>query len=67
MKKTTIYFKGADDTSFTVRGDKKYVDEHVRILKVFSEASSMEINLNKPCAQWIDKHTHKPIWLANYG
>ena len=34
----------ADDSSFMVRGEKKYVDELVRLLKVFSAASGMEIN-----------------------
>ena len=34
----------ADDSSFTVRGEKRYVDELVRILKTFSAASGMEIN-----------------------
>ena len=49
----------ADDFSFVVRGDKKYVDELVRLLKVFSEASGMEINWNKSCVYWFDKYTHK--------
>ena len=49
----------ADDSSFMVRGDKRYVDELVRILKVFSEASGMEINWEKSCAYWFDKYTHK--------
>ena len=30
-----------------VRGDKRYVDELVRLLKVFSKASRMEINWEK--------------------
>ena len=40
----------ADDSSFVIRGDKKYVDELVKILKVFSDASGMEINWNKSYA-----------------
>ena len=54
----------ADDSLFIVRGDNKYVDELVIILKVFSDASWMEINWNKSCAYWLDKYTHKPEWLA---
>ena len=36
-----------DNSSFMVRGEQRYVDEMVRILKVFSEASGMEINWEK--------------------
>ena len=32
-----------NDSSFMVRGDKHYVDEMMRILKVFIEASGMKI------------------------
>lgn len=35
------------DSSFMVEEEKKYVDEHVRILKVFSEALGMEIHWRK--------------------
>lgn len=55
----------ADDSSFMVRGDKRYVDELVRILEVFTEASWVEINWEKFCAYWFDKYTHKPEWLAD--
>ena len=40
----------ADDSSFMVRGDKRYVDELVRLLKLFSEASGIEINWKKSSA-----------------
>ena len=50
-----------------VRGDKRYVDELVRILEVFNEAPGMEINWEKSCAYWFDKCTHKPDWLAGYN
>ena len=50
----------ADDSSFMVRGEKRYVDEMVRVLKVFSEASGMEINREKSNAYWFDKYTYKP-------
>jgi hypothetical protein len=43
-KKQQSISQYADDSSFMVRGEKKYVDELVRLLKVFSEASVMEIN-----------------------
>jgi hypothetical protein len=39
-----------DDSSFMVKGDKWYVDDLVRFLKTFSEASKMEINWEKSCA-----------------
>jgi hypothetical protein len=57
----------ADDYSFMVRGEIKYVDELVRLFKVFSEASEMEINWEKFSAYWFDKFTHKPVWLNGYG
>ena len=56
----------ADDSSFMVRGEKRYVDELVRILKSFSAASGMEINWEKTFAYWFDQYTHKPIWLNGY-
>lgn len=40
----------ADHSSFMVRGEKPDVDELVRLLKVFSAASAMEINWEKSCA-----------------
>ena len=49
-----------DDASFIVRGEKKFVDELMRLLVFFSEASEMEINWKKTCAYWSDKYTHKP-------
>ena len=57
----------ADDSAFMIRGEKKFIDELVRLLKFFSEASGMEINWNKSCAYWYDKYTHKPEWLAGYN
>lgn len=50
-----------------VKGNKQYVDELVRILKVFSEALGMEINWKKSCAYWFDKFTHKLEWLVGYN
>ena len=50
-----------------VKGEKRDVDELVRILKEFSEASGMEINWEKSCAYWFDKYMHKPDWLAGYN
>lgn len=47
-------------------GDKIYIDELVRALKVFNEASSREINWENLCAYWFDKFTHKVLWLANH-
>ena len=46
---------------------KRYVDELVHILKVFSETSGMEINWEKSSAYWFDKFTHKPEWLTRYN
>ena len=43
------------------------MDELVKILKVFSDASGMEINWNKSCTHWFDKYTHNPEWLARYN
>lgn len=56
-----------DNSSFMVRRKKKYVDELVRILKVFSAASGMKINWEKSCGYWFDKFTHKPEWLNMYN
>ena len=50
-----------------IRGEKKFIDELVRLLKIFSEASEMEINWDKSCAYLYDKYTHKPEWLAGYN
>lgn len=57
----------ANDSLFMVRGNKQYIDELVRLLKLFGEASCMEINWEKSCAYWFDKYTHKPDWLASYN
>lgn len=37
----------ADDSSFMIKRDKRYLDELVRLLKNFSEAYGMEINWEK--------------------
>ena len=66
-KKQLNISKYADDSSFMVRGEKRYVDELVRLLKVFSEAFGMQINWEKSSAYWFDKFTHKPVWLNGYG
>ena len=66
-KKQQSISQYVDDSSFMVRGEKMYVDELVRILKVFSAASGMEINWEKSSAYWFDKHTHKPEWLNGYN
>ena len=66
-KKQQSISQYADDFSFMIRGEKQYVDELVRLLKLFSEASGMEINWEKSSAYWFDKFTHKPIWLNGYG
>ena len=57
----------ADDSSFMIRGEKKYIDELVRLLKVFNGTSGMEINWEKSCAYWLDKYTYKPQWLNRYN
>lgn len=59
-KKQQFISQYADDSSFMVKGEKKDVDELVRLLKRFSEASGMEINWKKSSAYWFDKYTHKP-------
>lgn len=38
------------NSSFMVKGGKRYVDELVRLLKLFSEAFGMEIDWEKSCA-----------------
>lgn len=43
-KKQHCISQYADDLSFMVRGDKRYVDELVGLLKVLNEASRMEIH-----------------------
>lgn len=50
-----------------IRDDRRYVDELVRLLKLFSEASGMKINWAKLCTYWFDKYAHKPKWLACYN
>lgn len=46
-KKQQYISQYADDSSFMVKDEKKDVDELVRLLKMFSEASGMEINWEK--------------------
>ena len=43
-----------------VKADKRDVDELARLLKMFSEASGLEINWEKSSAYWFDKYSHKP-------
>lgn len=50
-----------------VRGDKQYVDELVRLLKLFNEAPGLDINYEKLCAYWFDKYTHTFTWLVGYN
>ena len=66
-KKQQSIAQYVDDSSFMVRGEKRDVDEMVRLLKVFSAASGMEINWKKSSAYWFDKYTHKPEWLNGYN
>ena len=66
-KKQQYISQYVDDLSFMVRGEKKDIDELVKLLKAFSEASGMEINWDKSCAYWFDKYTHRPEWLAGYN
>ena len=66
-KKQQCIFQYADDSSFMVRGEKKDIDELVRLLRTFNETSGMEINWEKSCVYWFDKYTHKPEWLAGYN
>lgn len=49
-----------------VRGEKSYVDELARLLKVFNEASKMDTIWDKLWFYWFDKYTHKPTWLEGY-
>ena len=67
--KQQIISQYADDSSVVVRGDKKYVEELVKILMVFSDTSKIEIKWNKSCVYWFDndKYTYKPEWLAGYN
>ena len=57
-KKQQCISQYADDSSLMVRGEKRDIDELVKLLKTFSEASGMEINWDKSCAYWFDKYTH---------
>lgn len=66
-KKQQCISQYADDSSFMVREDNFFVDELVRILKVFSISSGMEINWEKFYAYWFDKYTHKPKWFSRYN
>ena len=56
----------ADDSSFMIKYTKEDVDEFVKTLETFSQASGMDINWKKSCAYWFDKHTHKLKWLPGY-
>ena len=49
-KKQQCISQYADDSSFMVKGEKKDIDELVRLFKVFTEVSGMEINWEKSCA-----------------
>lgn len=66
-KKQQCISQYADDSFFMVRGTKEDVDELVRILETFNQASNMEINWEKSCTYWFDKYTHKPEWLLRYN
>lgn len=66
-KKQRYISQYADDSSFMIKGEKNDVDELVRLLKMFSEASGMEINWEKSSTYWFDKYTHKPEWLTRYN
>lgn len=55
-----------ENPSFMVRGEKSYVDELARLLKVFNEASKMDTIWDKLWFYWFDKYTHKPTWLEGY-
>ena len=48
-------------------GEKRYVDELVHLLKVFSLASGMKVNWERSCTYRFDKYTHKPEWLNEYN
>lgn len=37
-------FEYADESFIMIRGEKRYVDELMRLLKIFSAASGMKIN-----------------------
>ena len=52
-KKQQSISQYADNSSFMVRGEKQYVDKLVRLLKLFSEASGMEINWEKSSVYWL--------------
>ena len=43
------------------------MDELIRLLKSFNEASDTEINWEKSCEYWFDQYTHKPEWLNGYN
>ena len=66
-KKQHYISQYADDSSFMVRGTKEDVDEFVKILETFSEASGMEINWEKSSAYWFDRHIPKSEWLLSYN
>ena len=66
-KKQHCISQYVDDLSFMVKGEKRDVDELVRLLKTFSEASCMEIKWEKSYAYWFDKYTPKLERLASYN
>lgn len=65
-KKQQSISQSVGDPLFMVRGEKRFTYEFVRLLNIFSDASSMEIKWEKFRAYWFDKYTHKPKWLARY-
>ena len=43
------------------------MDELVRLLGLFSEASGIKINWEKICAYYFDKYTHKLDWFTGFN
>ena len=66
-KKQHCISQYADDSSFMVRDTKDDVDELVKILETFSEASGMQINWDKSNAYWFDRLIPKPEWFLSYN
>ena len=50
-----------------VRGTKEDVEELVKILETFSEASGMQINWKKSSAYWFNRFIPKLEWLLSYN
>ena len=50
-----------------VRGTKEDVEELVKILETFSEASGLQINWKKSSAYWFNRLIPKLEWLLNYN